>query len=454
MPFPILRLALVLLVLVGLPSSLGAEEVEDEQRAAAAIGRDLLAADPEVRDRALQRLLARIEKGGELAPFLEAMAAATRGWADHRARLLDLWIDKAVHGSAREREQASRLIHALGPTAVERLLEELRHARGMQTDEAPAPRAAKPPPSEDDAPRPTRCCITRIYNVLDLHKGGLNPVEVRSLLQKTPDAIEVKDIGRGVYIVTASEPGHAALRRALLRIRMRQQAPVHQVAAPARQGPHWHVSPIVYRVPRRVIVPPKGQYGVTPQKDGAALPRTTRPEETEVHIGTGMDAAIWMKLLQHGPNGVRGTIAKGNGPLALGETGRYFQGREQRYRKGVVSDADGRGWRIEEGTLQLGVEFDVTLTRNGDHLGVRLVASRSEVAMPMLVDTIQPDPKMLPLELDRPEWIITKARASFDVPPTGGAAFLSLGDLGSTEEEHVIVILRIMPASTGGKPKR
>ena len=447
MPTLSARLLLVFLVLLALPGRAPADEAgDDERRAAAAIGRDLLALDAAVRERAVQRLLARIEQGGELGPFLEAMGAAVKGWADHRERLLDLWIEKAVRGSAGEREQAARLIHALGAEAVERLLEELRHARGMQP-EADKPEAAPresaheaPPPAGAD--EPPVCCNPQVYHVLDLGKLGMNPVEVRSLLQKTPDAREVKEIGRGIYVVTASTDGHAALRAALGRLRARGET-LPQQAVPVEGVARWRVTPIVYRVSRSVVAPPKGQYGVTPQQAGAVLPRATRPDETEVHVGTGMDAAIWMKLLQHGANGVRGETAEGPASVLVGETGRYVQGREQRYRKGVVRADD--GWTIEEGTLQVGIEFDVTLGTAEDHVDVYLRASRSEVATPMLVDTIQPEPKGTTYELDRPEWIITKARATFEVPLTGGAAFLSLGDLGSTDEEHVIVILRIQP---------
>ena len=450
-----LALALVLLLPWARPAA--ADEADDEQRAAAAIGRDLLATDDAVRERAIQRLLARIERGGDMGPFLQAMGRATKDWADRRERLLDVWIGKAVHGSAREREQASRLIHALGPKAVERLLDELRHARGMQTEATPAPSAptARPVPAQrvsepqNDAEVPTAaeapaCCTPRIYNVLDLGKRGMNAVELRSMLQKIPDAIEVKDIGRGIYVVTASLAGHASLDEALQRIRTRVSKADQQADATKATGPRWQLTPVLYRVPREVVVRPRGQYAVPTKQRAGGLPQASDPDSTEVHVGSGMDAALWMKHLQSGPNGVRASRASGTTTLVAGQEGSFAQRRETRYRKGLVRSKDG-SWNIEHGTLTLGIEFDVTIQPRGEQLEVRLTAARSEVAMPMLVDEIRPDPNRAGYELDRPEWIITKAHSLFRVPATGGAAFVSLGDLGSTEKEHVILILRIAP---------
>lgn len=456
---PVSRLALCLLLFLPWALPAHAEETEDETRAAAAIGRDLLATDTAVRERAVARLLARIDRGGDLGPFLDAMGRAAKDWADRRERLLDVWIDRAVHGNVEEREQASRLIHALGPAAVARLVDELRHARGMQTapqgrarsrgpvaspvtDAQPAAGGEGSTQAEAEAPHP--CCVPRIYNVLDLGKRGMNAVELRSMLQKIPDAIEVKDIGRGVYVVTASAEGHASLDQALERIRTPRPAVRQQADTAKADGPRWRVTPSLYRVPRRVVVAPRGQYAVPKQGVGRRLPRAANPDQTEVHVGSGMDAAIWMKLLQRGPNGVRAAPASGATTLVAGQEGSFAQRRETRYRKGLVRGKDG-SWQVEHGTLHLGIEFDITIEPQGEHLRVHLTAARSEVAMPMLVDEIQPDPDHTGYELDRPEWIITKARSEFHVPATGGAAFLSLGGLGSTEEEHVILILQIDP---------
>lgn len=430
--------------------------VHAQQRAAAAIGRDLLAVDEHVRRRAVQRLLARIDRGGEMRPFLEAMGRAAGDWANRRERLTEVWIEKALHGDALEREEASKLLHALGPKAVSRLIRELRHARGMSAD-APIRETTPPPahaiqmadeaepagslaePAPQDAPLP--CCEPRIYDVLDLGKRGMNALQLRSLLQKVPDAIEVKDLGRGVYVVTATEQGHSAMQRWLDERRARPAT--HKGAkvdkADARR---WRVTPAVYRVPRSALDMAGGSYGTAPKAGG--LPRDLDPSRTVVHVGTGMDAAIWMRTLQRGPKGIRGERATGPAAVAAGSNGTWFSGRERTFRKGFVRAEDG-AWRIEVGTLQLGIDLDVALVPEGDEVVAHVVAARTEVSEPMAVDTI-PGPKGSPSgELDRPEWNRTRTRTSFRVPVTGGAALLSLGGLGSSEKEHILVVLHLEP---------
>lgn len=429
-----------------------------ELRAAAAIGRDLLATDPAVRERAVARLLARIDAGGDLGPFLTAMARATKRWADERERLLDAWIQEALHGTALERERAAKLIHALGPHAVQRMADEIRHARGMQPgSDQPAPAAPVPPTSpdepqaEDEPVAPPVCCQPRTYNVLDLMKRGMNHLEIRSMFQKVPDASEVKDLGRGMFLVTAGDEGHAALGQRLRVLRARDDTHRQQVGTmqkrvfPKATAGGWEIVPVVYRAPRRVLSTPKAGGYSEPR-----LPQTEDPDRTEVHVGSERDAALWMRLLQHGPTGVRGLAAAGPARVAMDTGGRFFQGRTRTYRKGVVRGDD--GWRVEEGTLELGIELDVAvLPADENHVEISIVASRSEIAEPMPTDTIQPEPDGTTFTLDRAEWSVTKTRTTFRLPSTGGTAFLSLGGLGSTETEHVIVILRVRPGAAQDK---
>lgn len=425
------------------------------QRAAEAIGRDLLASDDAVRERAVQRLLTRIERGGDLGPFLDAMGRAAKDWADRRERLLELWIARAVDGTAQEREEAARLIHALGPEAVARLIDELRHAQGM----APAPErppVARPAPPDGssqagDAPtqEPTEeeanaaCCVPRLYHLLDLRKLGMNAVALRSLLQKVPDANEVKDVGRSVYVVTASAEGHALLEKQLAETRRALRSKAYEVKVARAEARSWHVTPVLYRVPRRLIAPSQGQYVAPQPKDARRLPTATDPNRTEVHVGSGMDAAMWMKLLQHGANRARGVRADGTATLVEGTNGSFFQGRERTFRKGLVRGKDGR-WHVEQGTIDVGIHLDIAIVPDGDFVEVLLVAARNELPEPMETDTIRgPDGKTY--ELDRADTVRTRTRSTFRVPATGGSAFVSLGGLGSSEDEHVVVILRLQP---------
>ena len=100
---------------------------ERDKIAAGVIGRGLVSPDEAVRKKAVDRLLTRLEEGGDLADFLQRMGDAVGAWANRHERLMEVWIDRAVNGTAEERERAVLLLTALGPKAVRRLALELRH---------------------------------------------------------------------------------------------------------------------------------------------------------------------------------------------------------------------------------------------------------------------------------------------------------------------------------------
>ncbi|MDA1194586.1 MAG: hypothetical protein O2894_05320 [Planctomycetota bacterium] len=430
----------------------------DDPTDAARVGRGLLAQDAEVRRDAVEGLLARIKRGGDLTSFLADMGAAAADWANDRERLLDTWIEQAVHGSAAEREEAARLLAVLGPHAIARLAEELRHARAQggrfeaasrvhSSNDAGADAGQEPTAEpEADSPPEQPAGILQLYNVRDLMARGMNAVEVRSLLQKVPDAVEVKDIGRGVYVVMAEMAGHQALRLRLETIRATPAANAY-AEAPTTPAPdrvaRWEIEATVYRAP---FDTKDARQSYSSGMNGEALPDGLRSgTRTQVHTGTALDAAMWTRLLQRGPNAAQGVEAVGQNAIAAGQNGLLFAGEERLYRKALVRGKDG-SWGIENGTLHLGIDLDIALVAGGSTLDLHVAATRTVVQEPIAVTRVSPTPAEAPVELELPEWSKTRARASLTLPLEGGAALLSLGELGGHDREQVIVVLQVKPA--------
>jgi hypothetical protein len=222
-----------------------------ERTLAGEIGRGLLAPEASQRAQAVARLVTRLAEGRDTERFLRAMAEAIESWANQRERLLEVWIDQAVHGTAAEREQAVVLLSALGPTAVRRLTTELRHQHLHRGLAAGSPRAredagpaaavgsdeAPPATGEDgwgndeplndevagdDAGREELAAgVPRRYELGDLIDDGWSGFKLSSMLRREADAVSVFRHDRG-YIVNAAPEGHDRLRQFLVVLRSGQ----------------------------------------------------------------------------------------------------------------------------------------------------------------------------------------------------------------------------------------
>ena len=492
-----------------------------EARRAAEIGRALLSSDEAVRSKAVAQFLARIEQGGDLTWFLEAMSRATRVWADRHERLMEVWLHDAVHGSAAERERAVRLLAALGEEAIRRLALELRHARlhdrasgtagsGRALNDTPQeatgaegqaeaqPEAAEPLDEELAAGTP------RIYELQDLFARGMNPVELRSLLLKTANAVEAKQY-KTVFVVTAEDKGHARLLDVLhdLRVSFRlateamaqkeragtkrdapappqkgateagarqaeaagqERAPAvpkgrrakPQAAsdegsrAPAAAAPQvdgalprrvWEIAPALLHLPRTALV------NMAASQSGAQawskLPRGLfQPAQDVIRTTDLLVVDQWMRALKRVPDartelplrGVRRVPSHGDIQL--------FAGKEIHYSKSVRRTKGG-AWSIVTDTIPHGITLELTLRAEGTVLRVDVVATKTQVGLPIPVVRVQPSAQATPVELECPEWSTTRVRHSFDLPLQGGGALVSLEGLGSTAADHLVLTLKI-----------
>lgn len=135
----------------------------------AEVGRLLLDPDPAARARGQALLLRRVEAAGsDLPAFLEAMGRAQVAYANSESRLVEHWIERAIHGATEEeRRQARRLLVAMGTPATRRLLEAFRReaepaagapdapAGAVESETPPAPSSpAEPAPAPETEPAP------------------------------------------------------------------------------------------------------------------------------------------------------------------------------------------------------------------------------------------------------------------------------------------------------------
>ena len=496
---PLLLLALCLTALAPARAA-RADDAPPPAAAGAAIGRDLLSADESVRAAAITRLRDRLARGGDLEPFLAAMADGARQWADRRERLVEVWLHQAVDGGVEEREEAVRLLTALGADAIRRLARELRHARGLEDPPAaksgaPAPSGPVAAPAQPEPPVGT----PRIYDVRDLFERGMNAFEIRNLLQKTPDAVEVKPLQGGLYLVTAEDEGHVALRVRLEDLRTslqslvagrakeedkekrgadaqpeapEEEAPLPQAAAApppqaapaadpddaapaepavataeptasaAGSGRAWQVQPAIYHVPREVLHARPASVPTDPAQGD--LPRGLALDRTEVRVGTSAEAAAWVTALQHLPDANQAEWALGVPTLRVGQAATWFSGTQHHYAK-ALEQTRGGAYRVLMDTVPDGLGLELHASLVGGTLEVDLVASRTEVGLPIPSVKVQPSPDAPPVALEQPEWSTTRTRAHFAVPATGGGAFVSLGGLGHGDDDHIVIVLRIEP---------
>ncbi len=463
----------------------------DDTVAAGEIGRGLLSPKADVRAKAQARLVARIEKGGDLRTFVKAMGDAVSGWANRSERLLEVWLHQAVHGTAEEREEAVRLLAALGEPAIRRLSLELRHELQHGGDPAPTrprPPAAPAPQQEGQvedaavpAPPPTPV-LPQIYKLGDLLDRGMNALELRGLLQKAADAVEVKDLGR-TYIVTATQPGHNALMLRLDELRksakeldaLREHAkkkpkplapkdepaapkageqddadkhnkPKQNDGAPAPVPPakpvppgsqplsFWRVDPVLVHLPKHAWT----RANVYAAKGTVALPRVTPNGGIGVHVGTTQQSAGWAHAVRRVPDARSGGLAP-MGSVPAGGVAEFFSGKEISYTSDV-SRRRGGAWVLMTKTIPHGIGLNVYLKREAGRMRVDLTATRTDVGTPIPVVEFKPSENAAPIEIERPEWSTTRARASFALGGEGGGAFVTLDGLASGREQIVLVL--------------
>jgi len=489
--------------------------------AAGVIGRGLVSPDDAVRKKAVDRLLARLEEGGDLAGFLRRMGDAVRAWANQHERLMEVWIDQAVNGTGEERDRAVLLLTALGQKAVRRLALELRH-RGHHAPQQDAgspvaagekskdqadrksksgSKTAQPTDevaSEDEGAeeRPTgtpeiAAGLPRNYDVADLLKRGFTRWRLSNLLRKEADAVSVKEYAAG-YIVTATEKGHEALRVHLATWRAQLDAAASNEPAPGqakgpdddarakkpaappetskqdaqaesaqegaataapvgkprvtprpgpillnRSAPQWQITPLILHLPQG------GLLEARLSAEGSQLDRRSPlRSDSDVILGSVADAKRWAAQARKVPDARVELPWEGPSLIAMNTPVRLFAGKKIRYSKEVRQSAGG-AWRILTGTIRHGIELELRLTREAKGLRVVLKAEHTEVGLPLPVVTIRPSPRAAPVELEQPQWSITRSSNSFLLAPEGGGAFLPLTGLGSGPDDHLVLVLSV-----------
>jgi len=493
-------LLLIALASVAVCDTAAADDTND----AARVGRMLLSPDAETRHEGEQRLLDRIAKGGDVGPYVHSMTSALNEWANREERLVEVWITQAVDGTADERERAVRLITAMGERAVNRLVMELRHARHHEgapaaaaTQSTPvAPGAAvaldAPPPADPGPPlRPAP------YDVKAL-EGGMNRVQILNMLRKEANASEVTRAGR-LYVVTATDVGHARLKSHLEKLDAARDAAEEPQAvadepAPAKPdpnkpnpdepknddgllsqsdleagakegakkagtktdtklvmpaGPVWQFTSLVVRVPRRdgLGIYDMRRVGTDFAKFGPLFTTSKDARGTRVRTGTLNDAEVWERFLRTLPDAdvVGAPVVR----VAENRTGETFLGKMLAYRRDV-QPAKGGAWMVEQGELHIGLTLSFYPTPVRAALSVQLTANNADVSRPIATTTVRPDKGAEPVVLDQPEWNVATTSATLTLEPKGGGALVLLDDLDVSEDEIVLVVLRVtlapMPA--------
>ena len=121
----------------------------------AEVARLLLSTEAEKQALAQDLLLERMRRGGDLGPFVEALTTALRGSSADTQVLTAALLKQAVSGTPEERARAVRLLAALGPSAIGRILDALSAARGPASESSAPAAAAAPPPSPPEPPSPS-----------------------------------------------------------------------------------------------------------------------------------------------------------------------------------------------------------------------------------------------------------------------------------------------------------
>ena len=465
-----------LLALCLVVPSFAGEAEQTKPNDAAQVGRGLISHDAKTRAQAVARLRAAMHDGRANAAYLDELSKAAAHWADSTARLADVWIERAVEGDARERRVAVRLLHALGPDAVERLALELRHQRhrpdvetldARQTADATPQQEAEPEPPIQD----TR--VRKLYHVKPLAEAGMHALQIRSFLQKKANASEVMPYGDR-YMVLAEAEGHRALAKAIAEIGAKRQevgaasqpttpAPAGAADSPKagtepreeaqedkeksrgakkESGPgdslvrtepgsspaRWRLQPWVLQVPREDA---KGLFGKRARTQTGVLVRT----------GTLEQGRKWAEAAHKLPN----ADALGRWkPLSLANNqgGSISAGKLFQYNKGVERAKSG-AYKVVSGSLHHGYVFRFRPKEVAQTLVVEIETTRESVAMPVPTRVVRPAKDAAPIKIQEPQWSRTQSHTSVSVGVPSAVLLVFQGLDEQQPDDDVILVLTI-----------
>ena len=428
------------------------------------VGRALLSPDEDVRAKAVAALREAVRSGAATDTYVDALARAVSTWANHHARLADLWVERAVEGDARERRVAVRLLHALGPDAVERLALELRHQRhrpdiprgttAEQTVERAEARAAgaadaggAEPQQAPSGPPDNR--TPRIYSVKRLAASGMNALQIRSFLQKQANASQVLPYGDR-YLVLAETDGHRRLQEALAS-RTRDATPTKPAPTtqapgtydapkkttskdgvsvdPSPSGPaRWHIQAYVLQVPREEAA---ALYGEA-KADGGVVFRHGDPAA----------GRRWVEAARALPEARELGTWK---PLRLADTqgATISAGKAFRFNKGVEKTESG-AYRVVTGELHHGYIFAFRPEPADKAMVLRVDATRESISMPVPERVVTPAKNSAPIKVQEPQWSRATTSHSVSVSKTPRAYLLGFQGLDEQEpNDDVVLVLEV-----------
>lgn len=447
---------------------------------AAAVGRGLISHDEEVRSKAIDALADAMGKGHVDAKYLDALSKAAATWANSTDRLADVWIERAVEGDARERRVASRLLHALGPQAVERLALELRHQRHRPEITSPVQQTAKAEPKPTAQPAPTTVVIpeqdrvandkriTKIYKVQDLVKAGMHALQIRSFLQKNANASEVSPYGDR-YVVLAEVEGHRSLVDAMAKLleqRMQQTAAEAQTLDAAKPGygtqgaksggvsakkeakdkqpkkpeslvevepqpaspAKWRLTPVVMQVPREEATL---LYGKAQADAGVVL-----------LMGTSAEGKGWIEAARKLPD----TRELGRwDPLSLAnkQGGTISAGETYDFKKSIKKTKGG-AYGYVFGRLHEGYVFEFRPNEIDDTMILKIETTRASITRPIPVRLVQPAKDAAVMKVETPHWSRTQSKTSVSISKTPTSILLGFQGLDEQQpNDDVVLILTI-----------
>ncbi|MHC5010847.1 MAG: hypothetical protein ACYTG6_07850 [Planctomycetota bacterium] len=384
----LVTLTSVLLIVAAWPCArVLAEEEPRPTIDAAHVGRLLLSPEPETRAEGERLLLRRIRQGGDLTSFLHEMASAQESWARSDQHLLEVWIHEALHGTDAERERAQRLIAALGPPAVERLLASLR---SRMQDRRPGPDAAAPPsaPAPASGPPPGAPVGADPEAAAEPATTAASSEAEANGARGGADAYGPACGGEVVIVEVASADAQPFL------------ASLSEAAGISRGGDG---------APRLLL----GTYdeAVTWGRTATKLPDATTTERVEVAFVGGSEQTL-------------------RAPRTL------------RYRRALKRSADG-AWEVVPGTIPTGYELGVRVDAVGEGLHVVLRLTHSQAPPSLTVTRVQPEPGVEPIELDNPEWRRASVTTEAELEGRSGGLLVLASGLAPDEERTTIVVLSL-----------
>lgn len=483
---------LLVAAFVATPLVAHADEVDDGTIEARRLGRLLIASDSATRNKALDALLALIgEDPARLGEWLREACSSAAVWANRAERLEEVWRETAIEGSTSERRRAVRLLHALGPDAVERLTQEIKSLRTMRRQ--PGARAAGPlPPSEpqvdeassaegeddatDDAPADAQpplaeaagagastpalphvqapataetpledSRLARMYDVARLRAKGKHGFALRRFLQLHADASEVVELGGSRWMVIAEAPGHAKLTAAIEAELAKDAANGGKAGAKAAES-----GTAVQSVPGKAgslaltayaWAVPQGALeamGVVPgasQKSGSA----------ELPVGNKSLAKDWLETLRKTPD-ARQIDAWSNEPLALGESAEFFIGRVLPYNRSIV-ERPGGAYAIETAELQHGHLLRIHARRGESAetgpVELEIEAGRMVVLQPIPTFEVRPTKDGPAVTLHSPTWSRTERALKGAFAAEGGAVRIALQGIDGIGGGQPLVIVLV-----------